>query len=179
MNIHEYQAKALLRSYRITTPRGEVVYTAKAAARVAEDLGGSMWVVKAQIHAGGRGKAGGVRLATTPEQTAELADQMLGSTLVTPQTGPEGQHVSRLLVERASRIEREFYLSLFVDRDSQRVAVIASARAASTSKTSPRATPTRSTRSTSTPAWGSWTSSAARSPTRSAWRTAPRRSRGC
>ena len=127
MNIHEYQAKALLRSYRITTPRGEVVYTAKAAARVAEDLGGSMWVVKAQIHAGGRGKAGGVRLATTPEQTAELADQMLGSTLVTPQTGPEGQHVSRLLVERASRIEREFYLSLFVDRDSQRVVVLASA----------------------------------------------------
>ena len=127
MNIHEYQAKALLRSYRITTPRGEVVYTAKAAARVAEDLGGSMWVVKAQIHAGGRGKAGGVRLATTPEQTAELADQMLGSTLVTPQTGPDGQHVSRLLVERASRIEREFYLSLYVDRDAQRVAVIASA----------------------------------------------------
>ena len=128
MNIQEYQAKALLRSYRITTPRGEVVYTAKAAARVAEDLGGSMWVVKAQIHAGGRGKAGGVRLATTPEQTAELADQMLGSTLVTPQTGPEGQLVSRLLVERASRIEREFYLSLFVDRDAQRVAVIASAK---------------------------------------------------
>jgi succinyl-CoA synthetase beta subunit/malate-CoA ligase subunit beta len=127
MNIHEYQAKALLRSYRITTPRGEVVYTAKAAARVAEDLGGSRWVVKAQIHAGGRGKAGGVRIADTPERTAELADQMLGSTLVTPQTGPAGQHVSRLLVERASRIEREFYLSLFVDRDSQRVVVIASA----------------------------------------------------
>jgi succinyl-CoA synthetase beta subunit/malate-CoA ligase subunit beta len=128
MNIHEYQAKALLRSYRITTPRGEVVYTAKAAARVAEDLGGSRWVVKAQIHAGGRGKSGGVRIAGTPEQTAELADQMLGSTLVTPQTGPEGQHVSRLLIERASRIEREFYLSLVVDRDSQRVVVIASAK---------------------------------------------------
>ena len=90
MNIHEYQAKALLRSYRITTPRGEVVYTAKAAARVAEDLGGSRWVVKAQIHAGGRGKAGGVKIADTPEGTAELADQMLGSTLVTPQTGPAG-----------------------------------------------------------------------------------------
>jgi len=128
MNIHEYQAKALLRSYRITTPRGEVVYTAKAAERVAEDLGGSRWVVKSQIHAGGRGKAGGVRIATSPPQTAELADQMLGSTLVTPQTGPEGQVVSRLLIERAARIEREFYLSLVVDRDAQRVVVIASAK---------------------------------------------------
>jgi succinyl-CoA synthetase beta subunit/malate-CoA ligase subunit beta len=127
MNIHEYQAKALLRSYRVPTPRGEVVYTAKAAARVAEELGGSRWVVKAQIHAGGRGKAGGVKIANTPEEIAEIADQMLGSTLVTEQTGPEGQVVSRLLVERASRIEREFYLSLFVDRDSQRVVVIASA----------------------------------------------------
>ena len=127
MNIHEYQAKALLRSYRVPTPRGEVVYTAKAAARVAEELGGGRWVVKAQIHAGGRGKAGGVKLAGTPEEIAQLADQMLGSTLVTEQTGPQGQVVSRLLVERAARIEREFYLSLFVDRDSQRVVVIASA----------------------------------------------------
>jgi succinyl-CoA synthetase beta subunit len=128
MNIHEYQAKALLRSYRITTPRGEVVYTAKAAERVAEDLGGSRWVVKSQIHAGGRGKAGGVRIATSPQETAEIADQMLGATLVTPQTGPEGQVVSRLLIERAARIEREFYLSLVLDRDAQRVVVIASAK---------------------------------------------------
>ncbi len=127
MNIHEYQAKELLRSYRVPTPRGEVVYTSKAAARVAEELGGSRWVVKAQIHAGGRGKAGGVKIANTPEKTAEVADQMLGSTLVTPQTGPAGQLVSRLLVERASRIEREFYLSMVVDRDSQRIVVIASA----------------------------------------------------
>jgi len=126
MNIHEYQAKALLRRYRVTTPRGEVVYTARAAARVAEELGGSRWVVKAQIHAGGRGKAGGVRLCTSPSQIAEVADQMLGTTLVTEQTGPKGQIVSRLLVERAARIEREFYLSLVVDRDSQRIVVIAS-----------------------------------------------------
>ncbi len=127
MNIHEYQAKELLRSYRVPTPRGEVVYTSKAAARVAEELGGSRWVVKAQIHAGGRGKAGGVKIANTPQKTAEVADLMLGSTLVTAQTGPEGQVVSRLLVERASRIEREFYLSMVVDRDSQRIVVIASA----------------------------------------------------
>lgn len=127
MNIHEYQAKALLRSYRVTTPRGEVVHTSKAAARVAEELGGSRWVVKAQIQAGGRGKAGGVKVATTAAMTAEIADHMLGSTLVTTQTGAEGQRVSRLLVERASRIEREFYLSLMVDRDAQRIVVIASA----------------------------------------------------
>ena len=127
MNIHEYQAKQLLRNYRVPTPRGEVVYTSKAAGRVAEELGGSRWVVKAQVHAGGRGKAGGVKIANTPAKVAELADQMLGSTLVTAQTGAEGQRVSRVLVERASRIEREFYLSLFVDRDSQRIVVIASA----------------------------------------------------
>lgn len=127
MNIHEYQAKQLLRAYRVTTPRGEVVYTSKAAARVAEELGGQRWVVKAQIHAGGRGKAGGVKIGNSPQKIAELADRMLGSTLVTPQTGPEGQRVSRILVERASRIEREFYLSLVVDRDSQKIVVIASA----------------------------------------------------
>jgi len=127
MNIHEYQAKALLRHYRVTTPRGEVVYTAKAAARVAEELGGSRWVVKAQIHAGGRGKAGGVRIGGSPQEVAEIADRMLGSTLVTEQTGPAGQLVSRLLIERAARIEREFYLSLVVDRDAQRIVVIASA----------------------------------------------------
>ena len=127
MNIHEYQAKELLRSYRVPTPRGEVIYTSRAAARVAEELGGSHWVVKAQIHAGGRGKAGGVKIASTPAGTAEIADRMLGSTLVTEQTGSRGQVVSRLLVERAARIEREFYLSLVVDRDSQRIVVIASA----------------------------------------------------
>jgi succinyl-CoA synthetase beta subunit len=127
MNIHEYQAKQLLRNHRVTTPRGEVVYTSKAAARVAEELGGSRWVVKAQIHAGGRGKAGGVKIGTTPAEIAELADRLLGSTLITPQTGSEGQVVHRVLVERASRIEREFYLSLIVDRDAQRLVVIASA----------------------------------------------------
>ncbi len=127
MNIHEYQAKSLLRRYRVTTPRGEVVYTSKAAARVAEELGGQRWVVKAQIHAGGRGKAGGVKIGNSPTKIAEIADLMLGSTLVTAQTGPAGQRVSRVLVERASRIEREFYLSMVVDRDSQRIVVVASA----------------------------------------------------
>jgi len=103
------------------------VYSVRAAERVADELGGSRWVVKAQIHAGGRGKAGGVKLADSPHQVAELADQMIGSTLVTAQTGPGGKRVQRVLVERALRIEREFYLSMIVDRTSQRIVVIASA----------------------------------------------------
>ncbi|MEP7059261.1 MAG: ADP-forming succinate--CoA ligase subunit beta [Actinomycetota bacterium] len=127
MNIHEYQAKELLKSYGVPVPAGEVIYTERAAARVAEELGGSRWVVKAQIHAGGRGKSGGVKIANTPAKVAEAADQMIGSTLITPQTGREGQLVQRVLVERASRIEREFYLSLIIDRVSQKVVIIASA----------------------------------------------------
>src|SRR5438093_1321356 len=127
MNIHEYQAKELLKSYGVPVPPGEVVYTERAAARVAEDLGGSRWVVKAQVAAGGGGKGGGVRLADSPARVAELADQLIGSTLVTAQTRPEGQHVARVLVERAARIDREFYLGLVVDRVSQKIVVIASA----------------------------------------------------
>src|SRR5207244_2225993 len=127
MNIHEYQAKELLRSYGVPVPPGEVVYSDRAAARVAEELGGSRWVVKAQIHAGGRGKAGGVKLANTTEKVAELADQMIGSRLATAQTAGEDRLVQRVLIERALRIDREFYLSLIVDRVSQRIVVIASA----------------------------------------------------
>jgi succinyl-CoA synthetase beta subunit/malate-CoA ligase subunit beta len=127
MNIHEYQAKELLKSYGVPVPSGEVVYSERAAARVAEELGGNRWVVKAQIHAGGRGKAGGVKIGDSPQKVAALADQMLGSTLVTAQTGPQGQHVGRVLVERGARIDREFYLALTVDRLSQKIVVIASA----------------------------------------------------
>jgi succinyl-CoA synthetase beta subunit len=128
MDIHEYQAKELLRAYGVPVPPGEVVYSDRAAARVADEVGGSRWVVKAQIHAGGRGRVGGVKLANSPQKVAELADQMIGSILVTPQTGPEGKRVQRVLVERASRIEREFYLSVIVDRVSQRIVVMASAQ---------------------------------------------------
>jgi succinyl-CoA synthetase beta subunit/malate-CoA ligase subunit beta len=127
VNIHEYQAKELLKSYGVPVPQGEVVYSDRAAARVAEELGGSRWVVKAQIHAGGRGKGGGVKLANSPQKVAEIADQMIGSRLTTAQTGPDGQVVSRVLIERGARIEREFYLGLIVDRVSQRIVVIASA----------------------------------------------------
>src|SRR5262245_21949245 len=126
MNIHEYQAKELLRVYGVPVPPGEVVYTERAASRVAEDLGGSHWVVKAQVHAGGRGKGGGVKLADSPGRVAEIAGHMIGSTLVTAQTGPAGQRVGRVLVERGARIDREFYLGLVVDRVSQRIVVIAS-----------------------------------------------------
>ena len=163
----------------MTTPRGEVVYTSKAAGRVAEELGGQRWVVKAQIHAGGRGKAGGVKIGNTPEKIAAIADQMLGSTLATAQTGAEGQRVSRVLVERASRVEREFYLSLVVDRDSQRVVVIASAQGGVDIEDVAAANPARSTRSTSTPVSSCSTSNAGRSPPRSVSARRRRPSRGC
>jgi len=127
VNIHEYQAKELLRSYGVPVPPGEVAYSDRAAARVAEDIGGSRWVVKAQIHAGGRGKAGGVKLASSVPELRELTDTMIGIRLATAQTGETGQLVQRVLVERACRIDREFYLGLTIDRASQRVTVIASA----------------------------------------------------
>ena len=127
MNIHEYQAKELLRSYGVPVPQGEVVYSERAASRVADELGGNRWVVKAQVHAGGRGKAGGVKIANTPQRVAELADQMIGATLVTAQTGTDGQLVSRVLVERATRIDRELYVGFLVDRVSQKIVIIASA----------------------------------------------------
>src|SRR3954465_7775401 len=127
VTIHEYQAKELLKSYGIPVPPGEVVYSDRAAARVAEELGGSRWVVKAQIHAGGRGKGGGVKLANSVGKVTDLADQMIGSTLVTAQTGDAGKRVQRVLIERASRIDREFYLGMIVDRVSQKIVVIASA----------------------------------------------------
>jgi succinyl-CoA synthetase beta subunit/malate-CoA ligase subunit beta len=127
VNIHEYQAKDLLRAYGIPVPPGEVAYSDRAAARVAEEIGGSRWVVKAQVHAGGRGKAGGVRLANSPTELRDLTDRMIGTRLITEQTGQEGQLVQRVLIERASRIDREFYLGLTIDRATQRVTVIASA----------------------------------------------------
>jgi succinyl-CoA synthetase beta subunit/malate-CoA ligase subunit beta len=127
VNIHEYQAKELLRAYGIPVPPGEVVYSDRAVARVAEEIGGQRWVVKAQVHAGGRGKAGGVRLAGSVAELRDLADRMLGTRLRTEQTGPEGQLVQRVLIERACRVDREFYLGLTIDRAAQRVTVIASA----------------------------------------------------
>src|SRR5215470_4444312 len=127
MNLHEYQAKDVFRSYGIAVPAGQVAATADEAASVAQSLGGPVWVVKAQVHAGGRGKAGGVKVARDIETVRSAAAGMLGERLVTKQTGPEGLPVERVYVESGSQIEREIYLSLTLNRERGRVAVIASA----------------------------------------------------
>ncbi len=115
MKIHEYQAKDLLKRYGVTVPRGQVVDTPEAARQAAEQIGGRV-VVKAQIHAGGRGKAGGVKLAHSPQEAFALAQKMLGMTLVTHQTGPEGRQVRKLLIEEALNIKQELYLGIVIDR---------------------------------------------------------------
>ena len=136
MNIHEYQAKALLKTYGAPVSRGIAVFSAEEAEKAAAELGGPLWVVKSQIHAGGRGKGkfkepeagdkGGVRLAKSVEEVKAFAGQMLGSTLVTIQTGPAGKQVNRLYIEDGSDIAKEFYLSLLVDRETSRVAFVVS-----------------------------------------------------
>src|ERR1700722_940786 len=126
MKIHEYQAKAILARYGVTTPRGEVAFTKEEAREAAQRLKSNVVVVKAQIHAGGRGKAGGVKLAHSPEEAAEIASQMLGMNLVTIQTGPSGRIVKRLLIEEGLDIKRELYLSLLVDRGTPHVIFMAS-----------------------------------------------------
>ncbi len=127
MNIHEYQTKELLRNYGVPVPLGRVAHNVENAANVAEDIGGERWVVKAQIHAGGRGKGGGVKVANSIDEVRRHTDAMIGTHLVTPQTGPEGRLVQRVLVEQASNIEQEYYLGMVVDRASQRITIIASA----------------------------------------------------
>jgi len=126
MNIHEYQAKALLAKFGVAVPRGGVAFTPDEAVKAAEKLGGPVWVVKAQIHAGGRGKGGGVKVVKSLDAVKAEAERMLGMTLVTHQTGPEGKEVKRLYVEDGCDIARELYLSLLVDRGTSRVTVIAS-----------------------------------------------------
>ncbi len=127
MNIHEYQTKELLRGYGVPVPDGRVAHNVANAAAIAEDLGGEGWVVKAQIHAGGRGKGGGVKVATSIDEVKQFTDEMIGAHLVTPQTGAEGRLVQRVLVEQACSIDKEYYLGLVIDRATQRVTVIASA----------------------------------------------------
>jgi succinyl-CoA synthetase beta subunit len=126
MNIHEYQAKQLFQKFGIRTPRGIPAFTVDEAVAAAEQLGGTIWVVKAQIHAGGRGKAGGVKLARTIEQVREHATAILGATLFTPQTGPEGRLVRRLYIEEGCDIDRELYLGVVLDRDTSKVTFMAS-----------------------------------------------------
>jgi succinyl-CoA synthetase beta subunit len=135
MNIHEYQAKALLKRFGVTVPRGGVAYTADEAQSVARDLGGPVWVVKSQIHAGGRGAGhfadnptgkGGVRVVKSVEDVGKNASEMLGHVLVTKQTGPEGREVKRIYVEEGCDIKRELYLGMLVDRATGRVTIMAS-----------------------------------------------------
>ena len=126
MKIHEYQAKDILRQYGVALPKGCVCFSVEEAVSIAEQLGGSQWVVKAQIHAGGRGKGGGVRLADTIAEVRDHAGAILGMTLVTHQTGPEGTKVKRLLVEEGVSIKDEMYVGLVVDRVSQKVVFMAS-----------------------------------------------------
>jgi succinyl-CoA synthetase beta subunit len=127
VKIHEYQAKSVLARFGVPVPRGEVAFTSAEAGDIARRLGGHVAVVKAQIHAGGRGKGGGVKVAKSPDEAERLAKQMIGMTLVTHQTGSEGKKVSRVLIEEGLQIERELYLSILIDRAAALPVVIASA----------------------------------------------------
>ena len=126
MKIHEYQGKQLLKKFGVTVPRGIFCLSVDEAVKAAETLGGNVWVVKAQIHAGGRGKGGGVKVAKSLEQVREYAGQILGMQLVTHQTGPEGQKVRRLLIEEGADIKHEYYVAALTDRATQTVAMMAS-----------------------------------------------------
>jgi succinyl-CoA synthetase beta subunit len=126
VKIHEYQAKALFRKFGVPVPRGAACFSVGEAVEAARNLGGGRWVVKAQIHAGGRGKGGGVKLARSLDEVREHASRLLGMRLVTPQTGPGGQTVRRLLVEEGAEIVQEYYIGMVVDRVTQRVCLMAS-----------------------------------------------------
>lgn len=126
MKIHEYQAKEILRQFGVPVPRGHAAFTVQEAVEAAQKLGGPVWVVKAQIHAGGRGKGGGVKLGRSLEDVKKLSEEILGMQLVTHQTGPEGQKVRRLYIEDGADINKELYVSLVTDRGTQSVAFIAS-----------------------------------------------------
>jgi succinyl-CoA synthetase beta subunit len=126
MNIHEYQAKEVLRAFGVPTPKGRAAFSVDEAVAAARELPGPVWVVKAQIHAGGRGKGGGVKVVRSLDDVKREAERMLGMTLVTHQTGPQGRIVRRLYIEDGSAIERELYLSALVDRETSRIAFIAS-----------------------------------------------------
>ena len=126
MNIHEYQAKELLAKNGVNVPNGKVAFTVDEAINVAKELDSGVWVVKAQIHAGGRGKAGGVKVVKSIEEVEKASNEIMGKTLITPQTGPKGKVVKKLYVEEGSDIEKEFYISMVVDRETNGITVIAS-----------------------------------------------------
>ena len=156
MNIHEHQAKALLAEYGVPVPRGFAAFTVDEAVAAAEKLGGPVWVVKAQIHAGGRGKGGGVKLARSLDEVRAEASAMLGMTLITHQTGPKGRVVRRLYVEEGAQIAKEYYVSLLVDRETSRVAVVASTEGGMDIEEVAHSTPERIHTFTIDPATGVW-----------------------
>ena len=126
MKIHEYQGKELLKKFGVAVPRGIPCFSVDEAVKAAETLGGKVWVVKAQIHAGGRGKGGGVKVAKSMDEVRSFAGQILGMQLVTHQTGPAGQKVRRLLIEEGADIKHEYYVAALTDRASQKVAMMGS-----------------------------------------------------
>ena len=126
MNLHEYQAKELFRKVGIPTPNGEVVIDSDSVEVVAKDIGGNAWVAKAQVHAGGRGKGGGVKISTSIDDLVAATNQMLGNTLITPQTHGRGLPINSVLIEETLDIERELYLGALVDRDQEKIVYMAS-----------------------------------------------------
>jgi len=154
VDIHEYQTKELLKGYGVPVPDGRVAHNVANAAKVAEELSGERWVVKAQIHAGGRGKGGGVQVACSLDEVRQITDRLIGRRLVTPQTGADGRLVQRVLVEQACDINKEYYLGLVIDRGSQRVTVIASASGGMDIEEVARTTPEKVVHETVDPAVG-------------------------
>ncbi|MCP4388848.1 MAG: succinate--CoA ligase subunit beta, partial [Gammaproteobacteria bacterium] len=127
MDIHEYQAKALLSDFGMPVAKGGIAYSPEQAAYRAKELGGEKWVVKAQVHSGARGKAGGIKVCSTENEVMDAANELLGRRLVTNQTGPQGKLIGRLYIEEATDIEREIYLAFVLDRSSERIMCVASA----------------------------------------------------
>jgi succinyl-CoA synthetase beta subunit len=156
MNIHEHQAKTVLAEFGAPVPRGFAAFSVDEAVAAAEKLGGPVWVVKAQIHAGGRGKGGGVKLARSIDEVRAEAEKILGMTLVTHQTGPKGRLVRRLYIEEGAAIAKEYYLSLLVDRETSRVAVVASTEGGMDIEEVAHSTPERIHTFTIDPATGVW-----------------------
>lgn len=154
MNIHEYQAKELLASFGVPVPAGKVAFNTLQARGAASELGGPKWVVKAQIHAGGRGKAGGVKVVSSIDAVEKATDQLLGSHLITHQTGPAGQLVQRVWVEEASEILKEYYLGMVIDRATQRVTIIASSEGGMDIEEVAKATPEKIIKEAVDPAVG-------------------------
>jgi len=154
VNIHEYQAKELLQSFGVPVPVGGVAFNPTQARQAAEEIGGNRWVVKAQVHAGGRGKAGGVKVVDSLDEVKKAADTMIGTRLVTHQTGPEGSLVQRVWVEQASQIRKEFYLGFVIDRGTQRITVIASSEGGMDIEEVAKATPDKIIKEVIDPAIG-------------------------